>query len=238
MQYMGSKNRISKELKPFLDKHLEVASAYIEPFVGGANMIDKVKHQNKVGADYNKYLISLWSKLQEGWIPPTTISKEDYYYVKNNQDEDEALTAFVGFLCSFGGKWFGGYAKNSKGDNYAERGSRVLCKQIHKLQDVKFIHSSYQDLEMPKSSVIYCDPPYEGTTKYKDDFNHSDFWEWCRGQVKGGNYIYVSEYNAPDDFVCVWSKVVKTVLNKNNQETKRTERLFVHKSQYQEALLD
>jgi DNA adenine methylase len=38
---------------------------------------------------------------------------------------------------------------------------------MDKLKDVKFIHSSYQDLEIPKESIIYCDIPYKDTTKYK-----------------------------------------------------------------------
>ena len=29
-------------------------------------------------------------------------------------DENPALTGFVGFGCSFGGKWWGGYAKDKR----------------------------------------------------------------------------------------------------------------------------
>ena len=47
-----------------------------------------------------------------------------------------------------------------------------------------------------------------GTTKYKDDFNHDEFWDWCRLMSMEHNKVYVSEYNAPDDFKCVWQKQV------------------------------
>ncbi len=56
--------------------------------------------------------------------------------------------------------------------------------------------------------MIYCDPPYEGTTKYKDAFDHSKFWQWCRDKSNEGHIVFVSEYNAPADFECV--KVVET----------------------------
>lgn len=133
--------------------------------------------------------------------------------------------AFVGFLCSFRGKWFGGYAHNNSGDNYAERGSRVLIKQIANLKDVDFRCGSYLELEIPDKSLIYCDPPYAGTTKYKDKFNHDLFWEWCRCQSKDGHIVFISEYNAPEDFECIKTIEHKTILDKNKQD-KRIEKLF------------
>lgn len=225
MQYLGSKNRLSKEILPIIEKERQFAQAWVEPFVGGANMIDKVGGV-RIAGEINEYLVALWKDLQEGRVMPTTITEEEYYRVKENKDEDKALTAFVGFLCSFGGKWFGGYAKNSKGDNYADRGSRVLQKQIEKLKDVDFTNCSYDEIEIPPMSLIYCDPPYKGTTKYKDDFDHEKFYQWCRDRAKEGHTVFVSEYSAPDDFTCVWEKEVKTVLDKNRQDSFRTERLF------------
>ena len=42
MKYMGSKNRLSKELVPIIQKYIDSNNSklYIEPFVGGANIID------------------------------------------------------------------------------------------------------------------------------------------------------------------------------------------------------
>jgi DNA adenine methylase len=71
-------------------------------------------------------------------------------------------------MCSFGGKWWGGYATNSAGRNYAERGSRCLVKQVANLMDVEFINLNYLDMAIPQNSLIYCDPPYFGVTGYDD----------------------------------------------------------------------
>lgn len=226
MQYMGSKNRISKELLPIMLKHKKENQTYVEPFVGGANMIDKIEGK-RIGNDFNSYLISLWIALQNGWIPPVSLTKEEYYEIKLNKEEHQPeLVAFVGFICSFGAKWFGGYAQNKKGTNYAEVGSRVLRKQIKLLKDVTFINSSYLDLDIPDNSFIYCDPPYANTTSYKDKFDHEEFWQWCREKTKEGHTVLISEYSAPDDFECLFEKKVKTVLDKNKQDKTRTERLF------------
>ena len=68
---------------------------------------------------------------------------------------------------------------------------------------------------MPDKSFIYCDPPYENTTSYKNKFDHNKFWDWCREKAKQGHQIFISEYNAPDDFECVWSQEVKSSLSAN-----------------------
>jgi DNA adenine methylase len=223
---MGSKNRIAKHLLPIMLENRN-GRTWVEPFVGGANMIDKADGK-RIGSDTHKHLIALHKALQNGWIPPTDVSKEMYHEVKNNQDRyTNELIGFVGFLCSFGGKWWGGYAANSKGDHYAERGSRVLTKQAKKLKGITFKNQDYQDLEIPENSLIYCDPPYEGTTKYKDDFNHAEFWEWCRQKTKEGHQVFISEYNAPEDFKCVKEIQHKTILDKNSNY-KRIEKLFVY----------
>ena len=226
MQYMGSKNKISKYILPLILKNRN-DRVYIEPFVGGCNMIYKVGGR-RIGSDTNKYLIAMWKALQNGWIPPTEVTREFYYEIKANSDiYSPELVGFVGFLCSFGGKWWGGFAFNNNGDNYAARGSRVLTKQIKSLLDVEFRCCSYLDLELPDNSLIYCDPPYADTTKYKDDFYHPEFWQWCRNKKAEGHTVFISEYTAPEDFECILEIEHKTISDKNSQY-KRIEKLFTY----------
>ena len=110
----------------------------------------------------------------------------------------------------------------------SKRAKESAMKQSPLLRDVEFIHSSYQDLEIPSNSIIYCDPPYQGTTGYKDGFNHEEFWDWCRMKSKEGHEVYVSEYNAPDDFECIWSKELSNTISKQSS-TKPCEKLFIYK---------
>jgi DNA adenine methylase len=223
---MGSKNKISKYIIPFLIENKKSNQLYIEPFVGGCNMIDKITGK-RIGNDFHHPLIEMWKALQNGWIPPEFISKEEYYYIKENQESlDPALVGFAGFLCSFGGKWWGGYAFNKKNDNYAARGRRVLLKQIKLLKDVEFMNYNYINLPIENNSIIYCDPPYKGTTKYSNNFNHEEFWEWCRNISKKNNKIYISEYNAPKDFILLKEIKHKTILDKNSNYI-RVEKLFL-----------
>ena len=55
MQYMGSKARFAKEIVLALQKCINGNNVqlYIEPFVGGANIIDKIKCKERIGTDIN-----------------------------------------------------------------------------------------------------------------------------------------------------------------------------------------
>jgi DNA adenine methylase len=235
MRYTGNKNRISKHILPIILKD-RTKQCYVEPFVGGANMIDKVDGI-RIGSDFNEHLIKFYKSIQNGWLPPNKITKEEYNIIKKNQSNDSKLTIWAGICCSYGGKWFGGFLndyqeskrnKNGKLPNHQDEARRGLIKQIPNLKDVEFIYSDYQDLDIPNNSIIYCDPPYEGTIKYNEGINHSDFWEWCRVKTKEGHKVFISEYNAPNDFECIWSKEVSNTLSKQKKSTK-TEKLFVYR---------
>ena len=48
MKYMGSKSRIAKHIVPIIQNYINENNIekYVEPFVGGANMICNIRHRN------------------------------------------------------------------------------------------------------------------------------------------------------------------------------------------------
>ncbi len=104
-------------------------------------------------------------------------------------------------------------------------------KKLVKLQDVKFAHKEFSDVNV-SDCLIYCDPPYVGTTGYGavGEFNTERFWQHCR-YLSSNNTVVVSEYVAPDDFVCVWQKKTKTDMHTLSGKEPRIEKLFMHESQ-------
>ena len=89
MIYMGSKNRLAKELIPIIQSYITKGTrGYLEPFVGGANIIDKIECENKYGLDIHEPLIELlkWAQDLDNELPET-ISEEHYNNVKANQND-------------------------------------------------------------------------------------------------------------------------------------------------------
>ena len=180
--------------------------------------------------DINTYLIELLRAVQGGFIPPETVTREEYKYIREHPDENKALTAFCGFGCSFGGKWFGGYANDNNGRNYAREAKESLLKDMASLRDATFSCMDYRDVSLPEGCVIYADPPYAGTTQYRNGvFDTRAFWDYAI-KTSQNHMMFISEQTAPDDFVVVWEKGVKRTLdfNKENQP-QATEKLFIHK---------
>ena len=80
MKFMGSKNRHSKELLPIILAGRK-SELYVEPFVGGANMMDKVVGR-RLGSDVDDDLILLWAAVADGWMPPKKFSEAQYNAIK------------------------------------------------------------------------------------------------------------------------------------------------------------
>jgi DNA adenine methylase len=79
------------------------------------------------------------------------------------------------------------------------------------------------DFDM-EGAVIYCDIPYEGTQGYSSSFNHDEFWERAK-YLSQKNIVFVSSYEAPEEWECVWKKEKRMTLSKNKREI-RCEKLF------------
>lgn len=226
MKYMGSKRRIAKDILPIILENRKQNQWYVEPFCGGCNMIELV-NGNRIANDYNEYVAEMWNALvSRNWQPPTEITEKQYNDIKANKEQyPKELVGFTGIAVTFGSTWFGTYARNKRGTNYAMEGRSNLMKQVERLQGTIFTSSSYCDIALPENSIIYCDPPYEGVAGYKDKFNHIAFWQWCREKTTEGDSVFISEYNAPNDFECIWQSELKTNMNAK-YETNPVEKLF------------
>ena len=243
MIYIGSKNRISKELAPIIQSYITSdTKGYIEPFVGGGNMIDKIQCNNKIGCDIHKQLIELLKYVQEfSNLLPDTITENTYNEVKNNKEKyEDWYLGLVGFCATFGAKYFGGYAKGFKEDkitprNHSNEAIRNLQKQAPNLQGIKLKNCSFLDLPKDeiKGYVVYCDIPYKGTTKYKtQEFPYEEFYKWCK-DMSIHNTVLISEYNMPEEFECIWKKETKVNFDSNrmsdDNKNIRIEKLFTYK---------
>lgn len=109
---MGSKSRIAKYIVPIIQRYIDENNIkkYYEPFVGGANVIDKVQCKEKYGFDKNKYLIALLKRVQSGEKLYEEVPKELYDKARtafNNGDTSEFEDweiGNIGFIASFNGR--------------------------------------------------------------------------------------------------------------------------------------
>ena len=246
MKYMGSKNRISKDICRVIEQEILQSNAklpitgcvatsltWVEPFVGGGNMLMYVsEYRRKIASDVNKYAIDALISIRDH---VAELPKNNLEFTENNYKELRSGCAYrhkgyAGFAFSYGGKWMGGWCRDKTGKrDYVNESYRNALKQSPYLQNVELSVGDYEHIETPYPSVIYCDPPYFDTTKYSNSvssFNHAVFFDWCRMKASEGHYVFVSEYKAPDDFKCLWSKEITSSLTANTGHKKGIEKLF------------
>lgn len=242
MKYMGSKSKIASDIVAIINSYIVVYDIddYIEPFVGGCNVIDKVNCSNRYGYDKNRYLIALFKYLQSGGELPEEVTHEQYldcrsHFKLDDKYYEDWFLAAVGFLAGFNGRFYdGSYAHNGwEGEHfrdYYQEAKRNILNQMKYLVNVKFDVSDYKDLK-PKKALIYADPPYAGTKGYltiTKQFNHSEFWDTMREWSKD-NIVLISEEQAPEDFDIIWEQeVIRTIKAVDKQP--KTEKLFIHNS--------
>lgn len=242
MQYLGGKSRIAKHIAQQVRERRGARTTYVEPFLGAGSVALQLAGEfpRTILADTSRDLILLWEAVaHKGWVPPTELTEEDYRSLRHAAPS--AIRGFAGFPCSFGGKWFGGYARDPKGGrNFAESASRSLVKRGQALRDASFLHIDYrripQHVEL-SDAVIYADPPYAGTTAYGavDAFDSEAFWSTARDWSARGALVLVSEYAAPADWTPVWSGTPTSTIARSNHADDGTlrrasEHLFIHSS--------
>lgn len=258
IQYQGGKSRIKKAISEvilnevsrreeqdsetysygnFAEREREnkkECNTFISLFCGSCVVESEIaksgRFDNIICNDNHEYLIAMWKGLQNGYELPEYITEEQYKYIKNNKNENKVLAGFVGFGCSFGGKWFGGYARDKQNVNYCLRSKNSVLKDLNNLRNAIFLCKDYKNIEYHKNDIIYADPPYKGTTGYNHKkFDTDEFWEYA-SEVSKTNMMFISELATPDDFICIWQKELRRTLDVNkNNNFMSTEKLFLHK---------
>lgn len=234
MRYLGGKHRLVKYIVPVLDEYAISTASYVEPFIGGGSIFSAVTHNDKIAGDIHEDLILMWQAILDGWIPPRVVTEIEYKELQKATIASP-LRGFVGFACSYGAKWFGGYARGRldkyRWRNFANEGVNNLIKQRDRLlkSRVTFSHGDYRQFSNVINSLIYCDPPYRNMHRIGGSFNHTNFWNWVRNMSKN-NIVIVSECQAPEDFKAILQMKVSVGFGidglGNNEKYNRYERLY------------
>jgi DNA adenine methylase len=180
----------------------------------------------RVCSDANPDIVALLQAVRDGWRPPTEVSIETYEALRRGEILDPRMRAFIGFGCSFGGKWMGGFARSSKQPNFAATAARSLLQKAQRLRGATILHRDYHEIRA-KGALIYCDPPYAVDTNYRAvrAFQHDEFWRAVRAWSVS-NVVVVSEYNAPRDFECIAEFPTQLKFQNRFSPKERIERLF------------
>ncbi len=182
-----------------------------------------------VGTDVHPDLIMMWQHVTAGGQVPEFITREEYAALRHA--DPSWLRGYAGFGASFGGKWFGGYGVSPRDGEVCRASFRSVTRQgrLFATHGVKFSCESFGRFVPPPGAVVYCDPPYAGTTAYKST-GSLDYRAFYDTLVKWADTrsVYVSEYGIPEDVPAkvIWEREKRNVLEKGDNQRVVLERLF------------
>ena len=118
-----------------------------------------------------------------------------------------------------------GYSERTvESAEHLERLKGLQALQGLNVSQLAVMQKDYKDVEILPNSVVYADPPYKGVQTYgKENFNHEEFYDWCRNLDVP---VIISEYEMPPDFVCIAEKPIFKTLSATNNKCRSVERLF------------
>lgn len=239
MAYLGGKAKSAEHILAVLNSDFFDNYDYIEPFCGYCHILRRVVNKKSYTiSDNNPLLIVLLKHIQKIKDDHPTINKEEYDKLRENPKINLLKAAYAAFCYSYNGKYFGGFVEKYQDRNYPEERKKYYDqlhdnKSFHNAKIKKTDYSSYSGV---KGKLIYCDPPYAGTTEYHSSFDSEKFWE-CMRKLSKNNYVFISEYTAPDDFICLVKKTKRMSLSGKGATRKNSEKLFFHKSKMNDPII-
>ncbi len=242
MQYLGGKSKLAKRLASVLELHRHDGQRFVDVFGGSLAITAAMSDRGpRVANDACAPLICLFQAWREGWRPPI-ITEDLYEQVKSTQDPSDPLTAFVGFGCTYGGKWFGGYARGwfdpirrittsqasggTEPFDYAAKAARSIERRLNQCRNVTLTCLDFHDVQICADDLVYADPEYKGTTRYnyfRKPFDYAGFMRAIDDWLARGAAVFVSEYEAQSS---TWELVGEWSVQKSQFKGRQVERLY------------
>ena len=229
MRYLGGKSKIASRIAAVILSSVQERGRYIETCIGGGAVFEVLApyFARPCAGDVHPDLIMMWQAASRGWVPPTVVTEEQYRRLKDQPPS--ALRGFVGFGCSFAALWFSTLARDgSEAGKFADESARAVVRMRPVLERAELRCCSYEAWDVRAGDVVYCDPPYFGTTEYAcaDGFDHTRFWRVLDDWVEVGAHVFVSEYTAPAHWRSIGEAAHKQSVAGGDKQSTTTERLF------------
>lgn len=225
MRYNGGKRRVAKKLAALIQAQISNDAVYWEPFCGVCSVGLQVRARRKFFSDADEAVITTIKAAIAGFSFPTHVTEQDYANARL-LPASNPLHGFFKYGCSFAGKPWGGFAR-SGGRNYAQNAANSLARYTGRF-DLELFCGNYVEIIWPETpTVIYCDPPYAGTTAVgiAQHFDTEGFWRWAEMQAST-TQVFVSEYAAPEGWREIFAeRVTDGLIPKSGKQN--VEKLFV-----------
>lgn len=252
MRYFGGKDKLGKKIANIINKYLDDNKNYYELFIGGGGVLKHINSKKCIINDIHSDLTAMYIQLKNGWKPTDEMKVESIHeYMNDLKSEYEnykstkikkytnGFYGFIGHTCSFMGIYFDTFIKSNSRNYYQESIRNISKTDYSKIQ--KIYNQDFFELvdnllnKNIANQVFYLDPPYKNESGYKFNFNYDKFWNYVN-KLSENNTVFISEYNAPKEYISILNieRKVGGAKNKENTNKQVSDKLFIHKKYFKE----
>lgn len=231
-------NDLDKDITSAFERVISQDREWIKTLIISRTEFFEIKEkENKTTDDFLKLLVNSFGN-----------NKKDYLHSKENSDlkynlAKEIIENHDVFSCykqtetykevTSGTEWDWFNVKQEKHKTLEQLQYLQQVERLQQINKVKATNKSYQDFSKISGTILYLDPPYEGTAQnsYINSFNSQEFYDWAFKMAKN-NIVIISSYSISDErFEAVYYfDKARSTLQGGTSSKGRNEKLFMVKN--------
>ncbi len=230
-------NDLDKDITNAFERVISQDREWIKTLIVSRTEFTEIKaEENKTTDEFLKLLVNSFGNNKKTYLYSKGISDLKYNLAKEIIEKHDVFSGY---------KQTETYKKVTSGEEWnwfnEKQEKHKILQQLQRLQQldrlqkvnkIKATNKSYHDFSEVAGSVLYLDPPYEGTIQesYINSFDSQEFYDWAFEMSKN-NIVIISSYSISDErFEVVYSfdKARSTI--KGGTRNDKCEKLFMVKN--------
>ena len=229
-------NDLDKDITNAFERVVSQDREWIKSLIVSRTEFTEIKDkENKTTDDFLKLLINSFGNSMKGFMYSKETSDLKYNLAKKIIEKHDVFSGYKQTetykKVTSGEEWNWFNEKQEKHKILQQLQRLEQLERLQQLNKIKATNKSYHDFSEVAGSILYFDPPYEGTIQesYINSFDSQEFYDWAFEMSKN-NIVIISSYSISDErFETVYSfdKAHSTI--KNGTRNDKCEKLFMEK---------
>ena len=160
--------------------------------------------ENKTTDEFLKLLVNSFGNQKRGYLYSKEISDLKYNLAKEIIENHDVFSGYKQTetykKVTSGEEWNWFNEKQEKHKILQQLQRLEQLERLEQLNKIKATNKSYHDFSEVAGSILYLDPPYEGTIQesYMNSFDSQEFYDWAFEMAKT-NIVIISSYSISDE---------------------------------------
>ena len=230
-------NDLDKDITNAFERVISQDREWIKTLIVSRTEFTEIKaKENKTTDDFLKLLVNSFGNNKKTYLYNKDISDLKYNLAKEIIENHDVFSGYKQTetykKVTSGEEWNWFNEKQEKHKILQQLQRLEQLERLQQLNKIKATNKSYYDFSEVAGSILYLDPPYEGTIQesYINSFDSQEFYDWAFEMSKN-NIVIISSYSISDErFEAVYSFDKARSTLEGGTRNDKCEKLFMVKN--------